>query len=220
MTRAPEKVKAEDVVAGGAALDRVVEALRRDGLVAYPTETFYGLGANAASPLALDRLYEAKGRPEALPVSVIVADAAALAPLVAEVPISARKLMDAFWPGPLTLVFRAAPGLSDRLTAGTGRIGARVSSHPVAAALAARCGFPITATSANLSGAPEASSAGAIDPALREALDLVVDGGPTPGGPASTILDVTVDPPRVLRAGRVTESEIEAALKQSSRAKE
>lgn len=220
MTRAPEEVKAEDVVAGGAALDRVVETLRRDGLIAYPTETFYGLGANATSRAALDRLYEVKGRPAALPISVIVADAASLALLVTEVPACARILMSAFWPGPLTLVFRAAPGLSDRLTGGTGKLGARISSHPMAAALAARCGFPLTATSANPSGASEPSSAGAIDPALREALDLVVDGGPTPGGPASTVLDVTVDPPRVLRTGGITESEIEAALKQSSRAKE
>lgn len=216
----PEEVKAEEVLDGGPALDRVLATLAGDGLIAFPTETFYGLGANARSRAALERIFEAKGRPGGLPIPVIVAAAAALDPLVTDISASARKLMAAFWPGPLTLVFRAAAGLPDRLTGGTGTVGVRVSSHPVAAALAGRCPFPLTATSANRSGEPPARSAGGLDPGLREALDLVIDGGPTPGGPASTVLDVTLEPPRLLRAGAVSAREIEAALGAPAREKE
>jgi len=213
VTRAPEEMKAEEVLAGGAALDRVVETLSRDGLIAYPTETFYGLGANAASAAAVGRVFEAKGRPAGVPIPVIIGGEQALDALVEGITPAARRLMRAFWPGPLTLVFRAAARLPEGLTAGESTLAVRVSSHPLAAALAGRCPFPITATSANRSGGAEAATPAALDPAIRAAVDLIIDGGPTPGGPASTVLDMTVDPPRVLRTGPVSAREIEAVLK-------
>lgn len=195
-----------------AALDRVVEALARDGLVAYPTETFYGLGANATSEKALDRLFDAKQRPRDMPVPVIIGEPGALAPLVTHVSKSAGKLMKAFWPGPLTLLFPAAGGCPARVTGGTGKVGVRVPDHPVAAAIARGCAWPITATSANRSGEREACAAGELDGALREAVDLIISGARTPGGPPSTVLDVTVEPPRLVRPGRIPEAEIRSAL--------
>lgn len=220
MKTLPAEVKGEDVLAGGAALARVLEVLSRDGLVAYPTETFYGLGANAASAAAVDRLLAAKGRPAGMPIPVLVAGPASLDALGAEVTTSARRLMAAFWPGPLTLVLGVAAPLPPRLTAGTGTLGVRVSSHPVAAALAARCPFPLTATSANPSGAREAATPADLDPAVRAAVDLIVDAGRTPGGPASTVLDATVDPPRLLRAGAVPWADVQAALGRPAGAEE
>jgi L-threonylcarbamoyladenylate synthase len=209
---AAEEVKGEEVLSGGAALDKVVRALSRDGLIAYPTETVYGLGANAVSETAVERLFAAKGRPGDMPIPLIIGDMVDLAGLVAEISDSARKLMKAFWPGPATLVFNATRKIPARVTGGTRKVGVRVSGDPVAAAIAKGCAFPITATSANRSGGVEASSAAELEPAIREAVDLIVDGGRTPGKPLSTVLDVTVEPPRIIRPGGVSESQIQAAL--------
>ena len=129
-----------------------------------------------------------------------------------EIPAAAPILMQTFWPGPLTLVFRAASSVSSRLTGGTGKIGIRVSSHPIARFLAEGLAGPLTATSANLSGGPECSSADAVIRALGELPDAVIDGGATPGGAGSTILDVTVFPPRILREGAIPRSLILNAL--------
>ncbi|HOG08057.1 MAG TPA: L-threonylcarbamoyladenylate synthase, partial [Syntrophales bacterium] len=140
-------------------LARALALLRRGGTVAYPTETFYGLGADALNEAAVRKIYAIKGRGFRNPLPVIIGARDDLTSLVADVPDVALPLMRDFWPGPLTLVFRAAPCVPPLLTGGTGKIGIRLSSHPVARELARRLGGPLTATSANLSGRQEAVSA-------------------------------------------------------------
>lgn len=193
-------------------LEEAVRVLREGGVIAFPTETFYGLGADARNETAVEQIFRIKGRNFRNPISVIVADERDVIPLVEEIPAAAQILMEAFWPGPLTLVFRASSCVLPRLTADTGKIGIRVSSHPLAGLLALGLGGPLTATSANLSGEPECSSAAAVIRALGELPDAVVDGGETPGGTGSTIVDVTVFPPRILREGAISGDLITAAL--------
>ena len=187
-------------------LAEAVRVLCEGGVVAFPTETFYGLGADARNESAVEKIFRIKGRNFRNPLPVIVADDGEIIPLVEEIPATATILMQTFWPGPLTLVFRASSSVLPRLTADTGKIGIRVSSHPLARLLAGGLGGPLTATSANLSGGPECSSADAVIRALGELPGSVIDGGETPGGAGSTILDVTVFPPRILREGAIPRS--------------
>jgi L-threonylcarbamoyladenylate synthase len=208
----PALVDAGEVLAGGAPLDRLVEGIRGGGLIAYPTETFYALGVDATSGEAVERLFRVKGRERGIPVPLIIAGPEALARVARHVPPAARKLMDRFWPGPLTLVLDAAPDLPEGITGGTGAVGVRISDHPVASAIARACSCLLTATSANRSGEASAASPTALSPSIHDALDVLVDGGPTRGAPASTVLDVTVDPPRLVRRGRIHRAAIEAAL--------
>jgi L-threonylcarbamoyladenylate synthase len=187
-------------------VEKIAEAVRillGGGVATFPTETFYGLGADARNEAAVEKIFRIKGRDFRNPIALIVADDQEVSLLVEEIPATAIILMKTFWPGPLTLIFRAAPSVSSRLTGGTGKIGIRVSSHPVARLLAAGLAGPLTATSANLSGEPECSSAYAVIRTLGDLPDAVIDGGLTPGGAGSTILDVTVSPPRILREGAI-----------------
>jgi L-threonylcarbamoyladenylate synthase len=183
---------------------QAAQVLRAGGLVAFPTETFYGLGAAALDAAAARRVFAAKGRPASMPLLVLVDSRAMAAAVAADVPARAAALMDRYWPGPLTLVLRAAPRLPAEVTAGTGTVGVRVSAHPVARALVRALGEPVTAPSANPTGAPPPATAEAVLAALGDAIDLVLDAGPTPGGAPSTVLDLTVDPPRVIRQGAIT----------------
>jgi L-threonylcarbamoyladenylate synthase len=165
---------------------QAVLILQAGGVVAFPTETFYGLAVDATNGNAIERIFQIKGRAFSSAIALIAGSKNEISGLVTDIPTIAHRLMQTFWPGPLTLLFRASQQISPRLTAGTGKIGIRVSSHPIADSLANRLGGPITATSANLSGAPEC---------------LTADGGPAPGGKGSTFLDITVDPPACLREG-------------------
>lgn len=203
---AAETVRVDPVAPDERALGEAVRVLRAGGLVAFPTESFYGLGAAALDPRAVRRVFEAKGRPASMPLLVVIDAPAMLAGIVAEVPERARALMARHWPGPLTLVFRAAPGVPPEVTAGTGTIGVRVPAHVVPRRLAARLGMPVTAPSANPTGGAPPTTAAAVQALLGEVVDLVLDGGPTAGGAPSTVVDVTVDPPRVIRQGAVTVS--------------
>ncbi|MGZ6235893.1 MAG: L-threonylcarbamoyladenylate synthase [Syntrophales bacterium] len=171
------------------------------GVVAYPTETFYGLGADGQIEEAIKKVFVIKGRNFKNPLSVIIGNAKDVGGLVEEIPKFALHLMETFWPGALTIIFKASPDVSALLTAGTGKIGIRLSSHPVATALANKLGHPITATSANLSGKHECTSADEVIRDIGEQIDAVMDGGKTLGGLGSTIIDVTTDPPAVLREG-------------------
>jgi L-threonylcarbamoyladenylate synthase len=175
-------------------------ALTLGGVIAFPTETFYGLGAAALDAVAVDRLLALKGRPSGKPVLVLV-DSVAMAEAVAEVSPAARALMASHWPGPLTLVMPAHAHLPGGVTAGTGTVGVRMSPHPVALGIVHALGGPITAPSANPAGAQPPTTAADVLRHFESGIDLVLDGGPTPGGVPSTVLDVTVDPPRILRAG-------------------
>ncbi len=190
-------------------LERASSVILAGGALAYPTETFYGLGVDAWNEAAVERLFAIKGRGFNHPVSVIIGSADQLPGLVGSVPEAAQKLMDAFWPGPLTIVFPASKGVSARLTAGTGRIGIRLSGHEFARRLALKAGRPITATSANLSGAPECREADAVQDQIGDRIDAVVDLGEKGGPVGSTIIDATGDKPVILRPGRVSREEIE-----------
>jgi L-threonylcarbamoyladenylate synthase len=189
----------------------VLEEARRclvdGGIIAFPTESYYGLGVLAASAAAVERLFALKRRPADQPVPVVVADRRQLAQVIETIPPVADLLMTRFWPGPLTLVMPARANLPGRLTGGTGKLGVRQPGLPLPAHVAAAAG-PITATSANRSGAMAATTAESVRAAFGEEVDLILDGGPTPGGLPSTVLDVTVEPPRLVRGGRITEEQL------------
>ncbi len=186
-----------------AALERAADRLRAGGLVAFPTESFYGLGAAALDAHATNRIFAVKGRPESKPLLVLV-DSVTMAEALAVVAARARALMERYWPGPLTLVLPARHSVPDAVTAGTGTVGVRMSSHPTARGLVRALGAPVTAPSANPAGAAPPTTAADVLRYFPDALACVLDGGATAGGPPSTVLDVTADPPRLLRQGAVT----------------
>jgi L-threonylcarbamoyladenylate synthase len=186
-----------------AALAAAAGILRAGGLVALPTETFYGLGAHAFDDAAVARIFQVKRRPPDKPLLVLVDSLAMIERVAGEVSVRAQRLAARYWPGPLTLVLPAHPSIPAGLTAGTGTIGVRLSSHPVARALVAALGAPLTAPSANPHGGGSPRTADEVIAVLGEGCDLVLDAGPTPGGPPSTVLDLTGTVPTVLRPGAV-----------------
>jgi len=177
-------------------------------VVAFPTETFYGLGADALDVQVLQKIFRIKGREEDKPLLLLVADRTWLPGLVRRISPGAERLMERFWPGPLTLVFEAAAHLSPILTAHTGKVGLRISSHPVAQRLVQVVGRAITATSANVSGQPSASLAGEVFQALGEKIDALLDGGKTAGGFGSTVVDVSEVSPKIIRPGAIPQAEL------------
>lgn len=185
--------------------------LRAGGLVVYPTETFYGLGALASAGAALDRLAAAKLRPEGKPLPLLAADRAQVE-AVAVLDGPAARIADRLWPGPVTLVLPARPGLHDALTGGTGTVGIRVAGSAVARALAAGAGGALVSTSANPSGGPPPARVEELDPGLAARIDHVLDGGATPGGLPSTVVALGPGGLTVLRAGAVPVEAIAAAL--------
>ncbi|MBM4441175.1 MAG: threonylcarbamoyl-AMP synthase [Candidatus Rokubacteria bacterium] len=185
-----------------AVLAEAAVVLAAGGVVAFPTETFYGLAVRALDAAAVARLFALKGRPRSSPILVLVDTPARIAAF-AHVSDVARALMARHWPGALTLVLRAGAGVPPELTAGTGTVGVRQPGHAVARGLAAAADGPITAPSANLTGEPPPTTAAEVRRVFDGRIELILDGGPTPGGAPSTVLDVTVDPPRVIRAGAV-----------------
>lgn len=195
-------IRVDPAAPDGAVLGEAAAVLKHGGVVAFPTETFYGLGAAALDRRAVRRIFELKGRPETKPLLVLV-DSIGMAGTVAEVGARARALAARHWPGALTLVLRARPHVPAEVTAGTGTIGVRVSPHPVAQGLVRALGGPVTAPSANPSGLEPPTTAAGVLAHFEGAVELVLDGGPTPGGDPSTVLDLTVEPPRVLRQGAV-----------------
>ena len=187
--------------------------VRRGGVIAFPTETFYGLGVDPLNAQAVLRLYALKGRsPETSPILVLIRSRHELLALVSEITPAAERLMQACWPGPLTLVFRAAVAVPLVLTAGTGTIGVRYSAHPVVEQVLEVTGGPLTGTSANRTGQPPATTAAEVEHAFGADVDLIVNGGPTPGGLPSTVVDTTVSPPRLIREGCVTQAALRAVL--------
>jgi L-threonylcarbamoyladenylate synthase len=198
--------------AARSAVADAIDALRNGELVVYPTETFYAIGADATSPIALERVFALKGREPGKAVALITADAASAFALAREVPQLARRLADKFWPGPLTLVMPAAHGLHPALVGPDGGVGVRVSPHPVACALAAGLGRPLTATSANLAGNPPAVTLDAARAELGNKIKIYLDGGTLAGGAPSTVVAVTADGIRVLRAGAISERELAMSI--------
>jgi len=183
------------------ALAQAVAVLRAGGVVAFPTDTVYGVGAHAYQPGAVARLYTAKVRPEGKAIPLLLGDAADIERVSRDLPRLTQRLMDAFWPGALTLVVPRNPGLPDIVTAGGPTVAVRLPDHPLPRALARALGAPLAATSANLSGQAEAASAADVLAQLDGRIDLLLDGGHCAGGIASTVLDLTVQPPAILRQG-------------------
>lgn len=188
---------------GDEVLRAAAGVIRGGGIVAYPTDTLYGLAVDPCNVDAVDRLYAVKGRAFDAPLPLVASDEAQVVARVGDLTASARRLASHFWPGPLTLVIPAHAGLCTRVHGATGRVAVRVPDHPLACALARTAGGPITATSANRSGAPAATSAAGVVAALGDTIDLVVDGGATVGGAPSTIVDVSGATPRLVREGMV-----------------
>ena len=201
------------------ALDRAAAILRAGGLVALPTETVYGLGANALDAAAVQRIFAAKRRPAWDPVIIHIAPAAGqaarrdvmLAPLVREVPEAARNLMEAFWPGPLTLLLPRSTAVPDVVTAGRPLVGVRMPSHPVALELIRRAGIPIAAPSANAFGHTSPTTASHVLRDLDGRIDAILDAGPSEHGVESTVLDPTQSPMVIYRPGAVTAEQIRAS---------
>ncbi len=202
--------------AGGIAsdcLDDAVAVLNRGGVVAFPTETSYGLAARIDMPDALEKIFSIKGRPASKPLLVLIPDQSMLCELVSSIPDQARVLIKHFWPGPLTILFGSRPDIHPTLTCGTKKIGVRISSHPMAEALCRAVGIPITATSANTTGSPAAMTAQDVESQLASrGLDFILDGGECRASDPSTILDVTLVPPRIVRFGAVPSQDISSIL--------
>jgi len=191
-----------------ATIARAAEILRGGGLVAFPTETVYGLGANALDPAAVDRIYAAKGRPSFNPLIVHVADTDHVRDVAAEWPDSAERLARAFWPGPLTLVVPKRPEVPSSVTAGLDSVAVRVPSHPVARALLMAARIPVAAPSANRSTEVSPTTGAHVEKSLGDAVDLILDAGPTLVGIESTVVDLTHGLPAVLRPGIISREDL------------
>ncbi len=192
-------------------LNEAITIISEAGIVAFPTESFYGLGVDATNTYAVKRLFHIKKRDHNLPILILISSLRDLPRYVVSVPSRAKRLGEEFWPGGLTMVFQASFALSSALTSGEGKVGIRISSHPLANSLSKTLHIPITATSANISGNPPCISADQVELWFNNAVDLILDGGKTPGKHPSTILDVTVDPPLMIREGLVKREEIIAS---------
>jgi L-threonylcarbamoyladenylate synthase len=194
------------------AIDDAATLIRRGELVGFPTETVYGLGADALNPRALSRIYQVKGRPSDNPLILHVASLEQLTLVASKLPATASRLIDAFWPGPLTLVLPKLPAVPDVATGGLTTVAVRMPAHPVALALIAAAQTPLAGPSANRSGRPSPTTAQHVFDDLHGRIPLILDAGPARIGVESTVLDVTCTPPVVLRPGGITQEAIVAVI--------
>ena len=192
------------------AITRAAAILREGGIVAFPTDTVYGLGANVFLPQALEKVMDAKQRPDEKSLPVLIADRDHLRKLVTRVPPSAELLMETFWPGALTIVLPKQPRLSPLL--GESTLAVRQPNHAAIVALLEAAGFPLTGTSANRSGKPAATSAQEVREQLGNSVDMILDSGPASGNTPSTVIDCTREPARILREGALKRSGLAAVL--------
>jgi L-threonylcarbamoyladenylate synthase len=205
----PPVWKIASQITGEASIDAAGKVLCGGGVIVYPTETFYGLGGNPMDEAVVHRIFQLKGREAGKPIPLIASNGEAVfSSAVAQWPLVAERLAQAFWPGPLTLILPAHPKLPAILSARTNTIAVRVSSNPVAAALASALGGLITATSANRAGEPPSSDPSSIVPAFLLETDGLLDAGTLPGELPSTIVDLTAISPRLVRAGRISWGQI------------
>lgn len=205
-------VKVDPQCPAAGVLDHAASVLRHGGLVAYLTDTIYGLAVDARLPQAIAGLYARKGRSSDKAIPLIIGAPEQLAEVAVALPPCAESLMAAFWPGPLTLLLPPHPNLPAALLGNTGRIGVRWPDSPLSQGLALRVGGAITASSANRSGAATALSAAEVQAQLAPNVDLILDAGSTHESQASTVLDITVEPPRLIRAGKIPQEAIESVL--------
>ncbi|MDA8140830.1 MAG: L-threonylcarbamoyladenylate synthase [Desulfobacteraceae bacterium] len=190
------------------AIEIAVDVVRNGGVVVFPTAGLYGLGADAFNPQAIERIVQIKGRDRGKPILVLIDQPQMLTQVASAVTPMANFLMERLWPGRVTFVVQARLELPLELTSGTGKIGVRRVAHPVAAALVKTLGSPITGTSANLAGAGGCADIALLDESLKAAVDLMIDAGPLTGGVGSTIVDVSMEAPVILRQGAVPAQEI------------
>lgn len=193
-------------------IKRAAEIIKNGGLVAFPTETVYGLGGNALDENAAKKIYAAKGRPQDNPLIVHICSASQLDTLVKEIPARARVLMDKFWPGPLTIIFLKNDIIPFGTTGGLDTVAIRMPAHPVALELIKWAGVPIAAPSANISGRPSPALAGDVAEDLSGRIDMILDGGAASVGVESTVLDLSEQVPMILRPGGVTREELQELL--------
>ena len=193
-------------------LQEAGDILKRGGLVAFPTETVYGLGADALNEEAAKKIYAAKGRPSDNPLIVHITNMAALGKIVSQIPDAARKVAEAYWPGPLTMIFEKTKIVPYGTTGGLETVAVRMPSHPAARAVIDAGGGYIAAPSANTSGRPSPTRAEHVAEDLDGRIEMIVDGGPVEIGVESTILDMTVTPPMILRPGAVTREMLEELI--------
>jgi len=190
-------------------IGEAIDYLKRGSLIAYPTDTFYGLGVDISIEPAIERIFQVKGRERDKPILILVARIEDLYNLVDDLRFSyIHKLMEHFWPGPLTMVFRASEQISPLLIGSTGKIGIRLPNHPLCQQLVKTLGAPITATSANISGMKEINDPAEVLRIFDDRIDLLIDGGITRGSAPSTVVDVTGEKPVILREGMISLKEI------------
>ena len=182
-------------------LEKVISSIKAGKTIAFPTETFYALGVSAYSEEAIRKVYAIKGREQGKPLPLIIEGASMLKEVTAEIPEIAHPLIQEFWPGGLTLIFKASPKVPSILTADTSTIAVRNSSHALARLLVASAQVPLTSTSANLSGNESCSSAAEVEKQLGGLIDIIIDGGTTEGLMPSTMIDLTKTPPQMVREG-------------------
>jgi len=197
-------------------VNRAAGILRSGGIAAYPTDTVYGLGADVFNDRAVTKVFTAKKRPPGMPLPVLIAETSQLRELVEVITPTAKILMDKYWPGGLTIVFNRAPAFHSLVLADSGKVAVRLPGHPVTLRLIQELGRPIVGTSANLHNSPAALTAAGVKKQLGDTVDFIIDGGPCPGGTESTIVDITVNPPVILRKGAIPEKEIMDLFNQSS----
>ena len=193
-------------------IGQALRLLQDGGVVAIPTDTLYGLAADALNPVAIEKVFAIKERPEGLALPVLLADPEQLHQVADDVPGQLRAVAEAFWPGAMTLIIKRKPSLPPRLTAGNPTVAVRVPDHPVPRELARGLGRPITGTSANISGAADPKTLGELRTQVGDRVDLLVASGPVPAGSASTIVDLSGDGPRLIREGAVPFEKIAALL--------
>jgi len=205
------RVETKVLPVGKEAIDVAVRILAEGGLVAFPTDTVYGVGAHAFQPDAVERIYIAKFRPRDKAIPILLGQADDLLLVAEEITEIVWLLAERFWPGGLTLVLPKRASVPDVVSAGGPTVAVRVPDHPVPLALMAALGAPLAATSANLSGRPSPVTAQEVEAELGGRIELILDGGRCPGGIPSTVLDLTTDPPTILRAGAIGVEEIRSA---------
>lgn len=206
------KIDLDDETVFRTQMVKIKRILNLGGVMAFPTDTFYGLGATAFNRKAVSRIFKIKQRPKDKPLLTLVASAYQVNSMALEITPTAEILIEKLWPGPLTILFSAHPHLPSQLTANTGKIGVRQPGNEMVRKLLSGIGFPITATSANISGTENVTTAREVEETLGSQIDLIVDGGAAPGGKESTVLDVTLSPSLLVREGAVTREEINAIL--------
>jgi len=204
------RIETKVLPVGKEAIDVAVQILAEGGLVAFPTDTVYGVGAHAFQPDAVERIYTAKFRPRDKAIPILLAQADDLVLVAEGITETAWLLAERFWPGGLTLVLPKKANVPDVVSAGGPTVAVRVPDHPVPLALMAALGAPLAATSANLSGHPSPVTAQEVEAELGGRIELILDGGRCPGGIPSTVLDLTTDPPTILRAGAIAVEETRA----------